>query len=144
MQIKTVGVLAILGASIIWAIEPIIAKLSFQSAGFIQTSGIRAIFAAITALFYLWITKNFSLSIKLREIPSIAYIAIVGTLVADLLYFLALTMIPVINAVLIGHMQPIFIVLMGWVVLRQDRLNRFDYIGILVMIISICILLLRI
>lgn len=136
MQIKTVGVLAILGASIIWAIEPIIAKLSFQSAGFIQTSGIRAIFAAITALFYLLITKNFSLSIKPREIPSIAYIAIVGTLVADLLYFLALTMIPVINAVLIGHMQPLFIVLMGWVVLRQDRLNRFDYIGILVMIIS--------
>ena len=45
-------------------------------------------------------------------------------------------MIPVINAVLIGHMQPIFIVVMGWIVLRQDRLNRNDYLGIMVMIVS--------
>ena len=136
MQIKTIGVLAILGASIMWAIEPIIAKLSFQSADFIQTSGIRAIFAAITALIYIIITKKYSLSVNRREIPPVVYIAVVGTLVADLLYFYSLTMIPVINAVLIGHMQPIFIVLMGWIVLRQDRLNRYDYLGIMVMISS--------
>jgi drug/metabolite transporter (DMT)-like permease len=136
VQIKTIGVLAILGASIMWAIEPIIAKLSFQSADFIQTSGIRAIFAAITALLYVILSKNFSLSLTRKQVPSMVYIAVVGTLVADLLYFFALTMIPVINAVLIGHMQPIFIVVMGWVVLRQDKLNKFDYMGILVMILS--------
>lgn len=136
VQIKTIGVLAILGASIMWAIEPIIAKLSFQSADFIQTSGIRAIFAAITALLYILISKNFSLSLTRRQVPPMVYIAVVGTLVADLLYFFALTMIPVINAVLIGHMQPIFIVVMGWIVLRQDKLNKFDYLGILVMILS--------
>jgi len=136
VRIKTIGVLAILGASIMWAIEPIIAKLSFQSADFIQTSGIRAIFAAITALLYIIVSKEFSLSLTRKQVPPVVYIAIVGTLVADLLYFFALTMIPVINAVLIGHMQPIFIVVMGWVVLRQDKLNRFDYIGILVMILS--------
>lgn len=136
VQIKTIGVLAILGASIMWAIEPIIAKLSFQSADFIQTSGIRAIFAAITALLYIIISKNFSLSLTRKQVPPVVYIAVVGTLVADLLYFFALTMIPVINAVLIGHMQPIFIVMMGWIVLRQDKLNKFDYIGIMVMILS--------
>jgi drug/metabolite transporter (DMT)-like permease len=136
VQIKSVGIIAILSASIMWAIEPIIAKFSFQSADFIQTSGIRAIFAAITALCYMILTRKFSLRIARRDIPSIVYIAVVGTLVADLLYLFALTMIPVINAVLIGHMQPIFIVLMGWIVLRQDRLNRFDYLGILVMIFS--------
>ena len=136
VQIKTVGVVAILCASIMWAIEPIVAKLSFQSADFVQTSGIRAIFAALTALFYMLLTKRFSLSIERRKIPFVVYIAVVGSLVADLLYFFALTMIPVLNAVLIGHMQPIFIVLMGWIILRQDRLNRFDYLGIVVMIFS--------
>jgi drug/metabolite transporter (DMT)-like permease len=136
VKVKTVGVLAVLCASIMWAIEPIIAKLSFETADFIQTSGIRAIFAALTALVYIVFTRKYSLRISYREIPSVVYIAVVGTLVADLLYFFALTLIPVINAVLIGHMQPVFIVLLGWIVLRQDRLNRFDYLGIVVMIFS--------
>jgi len=54
---KYVGVLAILLASIMWAIEPIFAKLSYQNSDFIQTSAIRAIFAALTALVYVIITK---------------------------------------------------------------------------------------
>lgn len=43
---------------------------------------------------------------------------------------------PVINAVLIGHMQPIFIILIGFLFLKGDKLTTFDYIGISFMIIS--------
>ncbi|MGB2808372.1 MAG: DMT family transporter, partial [Sedimentisphaerales bacterium] len=54
----------------------------------------------------------------------------------DLLYFFALTKIPVINAVLIGHMQPIFIILIGFFILKEDKLTKFDYLGLLVMIVA--------
>ncbi|MBU1941852.1 MAG: DMT family transporter [Candidatus Thermoplasmatota archaeon] len=136
MQIKHIGVAAILSASVIWAIEPIIAKLSFTSADFLQTSAIRAIFAALTAYLILLFRKKPSLKVRKTQIPPILYIAIVGTLVADLLYFLGLTLVPVINAVLIGHMQPIFILFMAWFALRQDILTKYDYAGIVIMICS--------
>jgi drug/metabolite transporter (DMT)-like permease len=45
-----------------------------------------------------------------------------------------LTRIPVVNAVLIGNLQPIFIVMMGFLVLREERMNKFDYVAIMVMV----------
>jgi drug/metabolite transporter (DMT)-like permease len=60
----------------------------------------------------------------------------VGTILADLLYFFSLTKIPVLNAVLIGHMQPISIILIGFFFLKEDRLSKFDYLGIFTMIIA--------
>ena len=52
------------------------------------------------------------------------------------MYIYALTKVPVINAVLIGHMQPIFIILIGFFVLKQDKITKFDYYGILFMILA--------
>lgn len=136
MNNKYVGVLAILLASIMWAIEPIFAKLSYQNSDFIQTSAIRAIFAALTALVYVVVTNRANLRINKQQLPTLVYIAIVGTLFADFMYFFALTQVPVINAVLIGHMQPIFIILIGFLVLKGDKLTKFDYLGISLMILS--------
>jgi drug/metabolite transporter (DMT)-like permease len=133
---KYVGVLAILLASIMWAIEPIFAKLSYQNSDFIQTSAIRAIFAALTALVYVVVTNGANLRVNKQQLPTLVYIAIVGTLFADFMYFFALTQVPVINAVLIGHMQPIFIILIGFLVLKGDKLTKFDYLGISLMILS--------
>jgi drug/metabolite transporter (DMT)-like permease len=61
---------------------------------------------------------------------------LVATLFADLMYIYALTKVSVINAVLIGHMQPIFIILIGFFVLKQDKITKFDYYGILFMILA--------
>ena len=60
----------------------------------------------------------------------------VGTLFADLMYLYALTQVPVINAVIIGHMQPIFIILFAFFILKGDKLTLFDYIGISLMTVS--------
>lgn len=133
---KYVGVLAILLASIMWAIEPIFAKLSYQNSDFIQTSAIRAIFAALIALVYVVVTNGANLRVNKQQLPTLVYIAIVGTLFADFMYFFALIQVPVINAVLIGHMQPIFIILIGFLVLKGDKLTKFDYLGISLMILS--------
>jgi len=136
MDSKKTGVLAILGASLMWSVEPILAKLAYENSDFIQTSGIRAIVVAVTALLYVVLTGKKGLKVRKSEIPKFVYIGIAGTVVADLLYFFALTKIPVINAVLIGHMQPIFVILIGFFILKEDKLTRFDYLGILVMIIA--------
>jgi len=136
MNVKTIGVLATLGASAMWAIEPVLAKLSYSTSDFLETSAIRALFASLVAMIYVLSGKKRSLRVGKKEFSAAVYVAIVGTLLADLLYFFALTRAPVINAVLIGHLQPIFIVLLGFAVLRGDRLTRFDYLGILAMIVA--------
>jgi drug/metabolite transporter (DMT)-like permease len=66
----------------------------------------------------------------------LVYVALAGTIFGDLIYFYALTKVPVLNAVLLAHMQPIFIVLIGFFCLKEDKLTKFDCVGIIVMIIA--------
>jgi len=137
MSTKTRGVIAILGASLMWAIEAHLLKLAHNAgAHYLQTFTFRAIGVAVTALVYVLVTRPANLRITRRQFSLIFYIALAGTMFADLLYVYALAEIPVINAVLIGHMQPISVVLMGYFVLREDKLTRHDYLGIGIMIVA--------
>ena len=119
-----------------WAIEPIFAKLSYENSDFLHTSAIRAIVAALTAFLYIVLTRKSPLKVTRQQLSPLIYIAIVGTLVADFMYFFALSQVPVINAVILGHMQPIFIIALGFFLLKSDTLIKFDYLGISLMIIS--------
>jgi drug/metabolite transporter (DMT)-like permease len=132
MNSKKAGILAILGASIMWSLEPILAKLAYANSDFLQTSAIRAIVVVLTALLYVIVTGAKKLKVSKHQFSTILYIAIAGTLIGDLLYFFALTKISVLNAVMIGHMQPVFIVLIGFFFLKEDKLTKFDYAGVLV------------
>ncbi len=136
MSSKKAGILAILGASLMWALEPVCAKLAYASSDFLQTSAIRAIVVALIALFYVFFTDRRNLKVTSKQFSKLFYIAIAGTIFADLLYLFALTKISVLNAVLLGHMQPIFIILIGFFFLKEDKLTRFDYAGIFIMIIA--------
>jgi len=133
---KHLGVVSILLASILWAIEPILAKLSYENSDFLHTSAIRAMVAALTAFIYILLTRKSPLQVTRQQLSPLIYIAIVGTLVADFMYFFALSQIPVINAVVIGHMQPIFIIAFGFFLLKTDTLTKFDYLGIALMLLS--------
>jgi len=137
MNTKTTGVAAIIGASLMWAVEAHLVKLAHNAgADYLQTCTFRAIGVAVTALVYVLLTRSADLRITRRHFPVILYIALAGTMVADLLYVYALGEIPVINAVLIGHMQPIWVVLIGYFVLREDKLTKYDYLGIGIMIVA--------
>lgn len=136
METKKIGVLAIICANIMWAIEPILAKLAYRNSHVIHTSTIRTIFVALTALPYVFITNKGKFVINRKQFRALFYIAIAGTVTADLLYLLALTKIPVVNAILIGHMQPIFIVLICFFILREEKPSKFDYLGMLIMMIA--------
>ena len=137
MNTKQAGILFVLLASVMWAVEPVFAKLSYQNSDFLQTSGVRAVFVTLTALVYVVLSKRREkLRVNKKVLPSLIYLAVVGTVFADLLYFFALTKVPVVNAVLIGHMQPVFVILIGFFILKTDKLTAFDYIGIAFMITS--------
>jgi len=136
MNPKRTGILAILGASLMWAVEPVFAKLAYANSDYLQTSAIRAIVVALVALLYVFFTGRRNLKVTSKQLSKLFYIAIAGTIFADLLYFFALTKISVLNAVLLGHMQPVFIILIGFFFLKEDKLTRFDYAGIFIMIIA--------
>lgn len=119
-----------------WAVEPILAKLAYTDADFLETSAIRAILVALVAVLYVLLRRRRNLKVTGRQFSYLVYLALAGTIFGDLLYFYALTRIPVLNAVLIGHMQPIFIVLIGFFFLKEDKLTKFDYAGIATMIIA--------
>ena len=135
MDVKKIGVLSILGSSVMWAVEPIVAKMAYRDSDFLETSTVRALVICVVSLGYVFVTNRGNIKVKRGHISKLVYIALVGTVMADTLYFYSFTQIPVINAVLIAHMQPIFIVLFGFFVLREN-LTKFDYAGIGVMIIS--------
>lgn len=132
---KTCGIFATLAASMMWAVEPILAKLSYQTTDFLNTFAARTLFCLVTISIYLAIKKE-RLGVKREYIPKLVYISCAATLFADLMYIYALTRVPVINAVLIGHMQPIFVIIIGAFVLTQEKITRFDLFGILFMIIA--------
>ncbi len=135
MNRKHAGVLAVICASVMWAIEPVLAKLSYQNSDFLHTSAVRAFVVTLVALSYMAI-KGASPAVGRKQLPALVYIGIVGTLFADLLYFFAMAEIPVVNVVLIGHMQPVFIILIGFLILREEKLAGIDYAGIAFMMLS--------
>jgi drug/metabolite transporter (DMT)-like permease len=133
MHRKTVGVLAILVASILWAIQPVIVKVA--QADFIETVTTIGVVAALISFGYTAMTRQ-SFRIRKKEAAALLYVSIVGAVLADLLYIFVIQKIPVVNAALLGHLQPIFIVLIGFLILREDHLNVFDYVGIGFMVLS--------
>jgi drug/metabolite transporter (DMT)-like permease len=136
MNVKSIGILSVLLASFLWALEPVLAKLSYQSSDFQHTLAVRAILVTLMALVYGGITNKANFKIDRRQLSALVYVAVVANILGDIAYFFALTQVPVTNAVVIGYMQPIFIVMMGFLVLREDRLSRFDYLGIIVMMMA--------
>ena len=135
MDVKKIGVLAIMGSSFMWALEPIVAKMAYRGSDFLETSAVRAVVITIVAFLYVALTNKGNLKVGRRQAGPLVYIALVGTIAADTLYFFAIGMSQVINVVLIAHMQPIFIVVFGFFVMREN-LTRYDYAGIAVMIVS--------
>ena len=136
MNVKSIGILSVLLASFLWALEPVLAKLSYQNSDFQHTLAVRAILVTLTALVYGGITNKANFKIDRRQLSALVYVAVVANILGDIAYFFALTQVPVTNAVVIGYMQPIFIVMMGFLVLREEKLSRFDYLGIMVMMMA--------
>jgi drug/metabolite transporter (DMT)-like permease len=119
------------------ALEPLAEKLSYLESNFLETSIIRAYVIAFIAGFYILIRKRKTyFSINKPQFSALVYIAVIGTIGADLIYFYALVSTPIVNAVLIGHLQPMFIILFAFLLFHTETLEKHTYIGIVLMILS--------
>jgi len=83
---KMLGTLTVLGASVMWAIEPILAKLSYQNTDFINTFAARTIFAFVIIAVYVVVFKTKNIIVKKKYITKLIYISIAATHFADLIY----------------------------------------------------------
>jgi len=136
MRQKTIGIIAVLFAALMWAVEPVITKLAYRGSGFIQTSMIRAFIITLFTFLLLIIARKPLIIKDKKTFTALGYIALMGTLVADLIYYYAIGVIPVVNAVLLGHLQPVFIILIGYLILKKDCIQGSDYLGIFLLIMS--------
>ena len=136
MTKKQAGVTAGIVAALMWAIEAIFIKLSYASTGVLHTSAWRAVIAMLVAFAYVLLTTRHDMRLKRKHLPGLFYAAAVGTFLGDLLYLYALSIIPVTNAILIGHMQPVMIILIGYFILKSDRITLNDYAGIFLLILA--------
>lgn len=137
MNHKFIGIILVLAAALMWAVEPVLAKLAFQQqSGVLLTSAVRALGVTIIASLYLIARRPKTVMVKRSDFTVLMYIALIGTVFADGLYLYSLTMIPVVNAVILGHLQPLFVLLFGILVVTSDTLNKNDYFGIFLLMIA--------
>lgn len=134
MNKKNIGIICIIIASLLWAMEAVFAKFSYSTSNALQISVVRAIVVSIIALLYIYFSKA-KIKVSGKNLTVLVYVALAGTILGDLIYFLALTKLTIVNALVISHLQPIFIVLFGFFLLK-DKLTKFDYIGIVLMIFA--------
>jgi len=132
---KIKGMIFIFIASIIWGSQPILSKFSYRTSDYLHTSAISFIFMTLTAFFYVFITKK-ELKINRSQVKALIYVTIAGTLFSDVVYFYAFTLTSSLNAVLIAHIQPLFIILFTFLILREEKLSSWDYLGGFLMLLS--------
>ena len=141
MNQKTVGIILILLTAIMWALDPVVAKLSYVNSDYLHLMSIRVSVVSLIAFFYVLITNKSSFKVTRTEFSALLTLAIAASIIAEMVYYYALAFIPVVNTTILAHTQPIFIVIVGYFFLKHDKLTKFDYIGIFLMIIAIVFLI---
>jgi drug/metabolite transporter (DMT)-like permease len=131
---RLLGISVVLVASLIWAIEPILVKLALRRATLLDTSLVRAGMISLVGWLYTRINRRDTLALSRGQWSAVGYIALSGTLLGDLLYLYSLTQTSVLNAMLIGHMQPLFILLLGLFLIKGEVLKGNEYLGMSVML----------
>ena len=111
-------------------------KILYTNSDYLHTTAIRAIFIALTALVYIFLTGTGNFKLNKKQFSVLAILALVATVFGELIFLYALTKTSIVNVVVLAHMQPVFIVLFGYFVLKIDKLNKIDYAGMALMIIA--------
>jgi|YNPBryulayer2012_1023412.scaffolds.fasta_scaffold06231_2 drug/metabolite transporter (DMT)-like permease len=134
---RFVGIIAVLGAAAIWAIEPIVARFIGSSLSFDQMLFSRALGCVVISALVLFVRRT-PFRVTSREGRALVLIGFLGSFVSDFLYFVAILFLktPVVNAVLIAHLQPVFILILGHWIFHEGKFSFWDYGGIVAMLFS--------
>jgi drug/metabolite transporter (DMT)-like permease len=102
----------------------------------LHSASVSFIFTALTAAVYVWSSKRDLRRINRTQAKAILYISLAGVIFAEVMFFLGLSITQALNVIVIAHLQPIFIILITFVILKEERLSRWDYRGGLFMLLS--------
>ena len=126
MDSKKIGVLCVLLASVMWAIEPILVRLSYANSDFVQTTSIRVFFIALIAFAYSAARTKGNFKVPKKEFYVLFFIAISCTVLGELVFLYAIAKIPVVNVIMLSHLQPVFIAIIAFFILKKEKLSRHD------------------
>ena len=133
---KHIGVTCVLLASVLWGLEPVLGKnAALTAASSIQTTTLRTLIALVVSLIYVRF-RGLSLSVSSRTLSALIFNGVSSGVIADLIYFSAVSLVPVVNSSILSHMQPLVIVLLGSVILQHEKLSKADLLGIACMIVA--------
>jgi drug/metabolite transporter (DMT)-like permease len=136
MNQKLVGVSAMMAAAFLWAVETILARYSYSNSDFLHTAAIRCIIITLIAAVYVFATNKGNFKVDKQQFSVLVVIALVAMVFAELVYLYALSKLPIVNVTVLGHIQPIFIALLGYFILKKEKLNKIDYFGIFFMMLA--------
>ncbi len=135
---KALGVLFGVSAGAMWAVEAVLGKMLFSSFTFIQVTASEVFFATLTAFAYIFARRE-SMRISRKNIGSSLIVGLVGTVFAPLMYFLGLTQTLAVNATLIAHLQPLFVAILGFLLLKE-KLHRQDLATTILIIFAVILI----
>jgi len=136
---KTLGILFGVSAGAMWAVEAILGKMLFrESLTFIQVTASEVFFATLTAFAYALLRRE-SMRFNNKNVMNLSIVGLVGTVFAPLLYFSGLNQTFAVNATLIAHLQPLFVAIFSFYLLKE-RLHKGDFVaGIIIILAAILI-----
>jgi len=111
-------------AGAIWAVEAVLGKILFSSLTFIQVTASEVFFATPIAFAYVFVKRE-RVRISVKNMKKACVLGLVGTVFAPLLFFYGLTQTFTVNATLIAHLQPLFVAILGFYLLKE-RVRRHD------------------
>jgi len=135
---KVIGVLCGVCAGAMWAAEAVLGKMLFSSFTFIQVTASEAFFAALTAFTYVAVKRE-RVRLNGRSFGRILVVGLVGTVFAPLMYFFGLSQTFAVNATVIAHLQPVFVAVFGFSLLKE-RLHKQDFIAGFLVIFAVVLI----
>ena len=136
MKENSKGILLVIIASILVGVSPIIVKLAYLKSETISIVGIKAISISVLVFLYLLFTRGV-FRIEKKLVSKIALVGILAGILGTLLFTYALKSISAINASLLSNLQPIFVIIVAFLLIgRKEKLSRMAYFGIFLMLVS--------
>lgn len=133
----TQGIVLIFLATLSWAASSLIAKRINQSSNLFMNAGLQMFFGGIWCLPLSFLFDDLMvIPWNLSVFYSLTYLTILGSALAYVFYFYAITHLPMTVASLYSYINPLVAVVLGWFVL-DEKLNLWIFVAFLITITGI-------
>ena len=126
----------VLIAALCWAADAIFFRYTLESADFVQSLAMKMVIISAGAFIFLYFRDRRQLLLKKSESIVLVWITLLSLVAGDLIAYFALTKIPILNFIVIGHIQPLFMLLLTFIILKHEKSLLLDYVGGIILFLS--------